>query len=102
MNVSYYLPRIDNNSSDKEIYQRNFDAISNSRALLFLPDHAGEGVFMEVGYAIGKEIIVIGFSQIGLLDHGRMTSGLWECLPKHFQTKSFKELQETIERLKYR
>ena len=94
-----YLPKIDNLATDSEIFERNLDQVTNSQYILFVPEEGGDGVFMEVGFAIAHGKKIIGFIQNNLQSYGRMTRGFWETLPDDFRATTHNELKEKLHKI---
>jgi nucleoside 2-deoxyribosyltransferase len=63
-----------------DIFEGNVTAIESSKNILFIPNNAGEGVFFEIGYALGKNKRIIGYSDSRELNYGKIFNGFWETI----------------------
>lgn len=96
LNINYYMPKVDVTASDKEIFIRNKKAVENSAKILFVPDEAGDGVFLEIGLALGLNIPIYGYSPNGIKNHGKMARGLWDSISSNMKTDSIHDLTKIL------
>ncbi len=82
--------------SSREILFRNREGIERSRAVLFVPDDAGEGVYYELGVADGLSKTVIGYSPAGLSHVGKIIDARWSTLPLDRRARTLEELRRIL------
>jgi nucleoside 2-deoxyribosyltransferase len=87
-----FRPIINKRLTPQEILDRNFQAIRDSSNFLFVGENPGEGVFIELGYAIAikKSIYLYIINQ---KDYGKMYRGIVDSLPKNRVFNSLVELE---------
>jgi nucleoside 2-deoxyribosyltransferase len=79
----------------------NRDAITRSKAVLFIPDNAGAGVFYELGTADALGKLVIGYTEsISNINFGKVIMGRWLMIPKEFKAYSIEQLYSLFKHLR--
>jgi nucleoside 2-deoxyribosyltransferase len=99
--LSAFLPQeqfpLQTSHTAVEILLGNDAALRRSRAVIFIPDDAGEGVYFEIGiaFALGKHII--GYSELDNTHHlGKIPQAIWELIPAVRKAHGLAELENLL------
>jgi nucleoside 2-deoxyribosyltransferase len=85
-------------STAAQIVRQNIDGVRRSRVVLVVADHAGAGVYFELGaaHAMGKPVFIHSSTDVTAL--GKMVRGIWEMLPQIQRSTSVSELRSNLKR----
>lgn len=83
-------------ASAREILERNLDAIRRSDLIVSILDDAGEGVFIELGFAVAIEKPTILYMQSSAPSWGKVLQGLWEQVGANRKATNLDQLREIL------